>query len=427
MVKLSDFVDVETNNCTLPEDQSQNILIITFEHPIYSGSLDLIVNFTSNDNQQCSHNLKITFSPYDDSQLTGDAWVDGKGGVDIIDDNTACLTWTTFNMNEQSNVVYTITTNDVKYKISERGINDLVYKETTNELDKRITALEELKHEPPTIDMTEYPTVDEVNEALSNYVLKSNLNENYLNKSQAEEQFVDEDELAFELDKYVLKDELPTVDLTPYALKSYVDKHVDKLYEQIDDLIDSQQNGYTELASDIFRNNNENQKAHENFILKSDIINEYQTKTKIEILGTLINGFSFKNISIDDLKQGFYFSFYDTTDSTITLISNKYSLVSSDGVYIFLSDDEMLRITFTPDSSNTYIMAVINIPANNQRYTKIKIQDWYIGSEAQQYDSINIYCREIIDENFALKSEIEEMKSKITSLTARIEALESKI
>ena len=158
----------------------------------------------------------------------------------------------------------------------------MVYKETTNELDKRITALEELKHEPPTIDMTEYPTVDEVNEALSNYVLKSNLNENYLNKSQAEEQFVDEDELAFELDKYVLKEELPTVDLTPYVLKSevinkyvptntfsdfvksadekfalnsYVDRHVDAIYEQIDDLIDSQQNQYYELASDIFRNN----------------------------------------------------------------------------------------------------------------------------------------------------------------------------
>ena len=329
----------------------------------------------------------------------------------------------------------------------------MVYKETTNELDKRITALEELKHEPPTIDMTEYPTVDEVNEALSNYVLKSDLNENYLNKSQAEEQFINEDELAYELDKYVMKDELPTVDLTPYVLKSEVinkyvptntfseyvksadekfalnsdmNRHVDVIYEQIDDLIDSQQNFYYELSSIIAEYNNENQKAHENFVLKSDIINEYQTKIDIEILGTLINEFSFKNISIDDLKQGFYFSFYDRNDPTITLISNKYSLVSSDGVYIFLSDDEMLRITFTPASTNTYIMAVINIPANNQRYTKIKIQDWYIGSEVQKYDSINIYCREIIDENFALKSEIEEMKSIITSLTARIEALESR-
>ena len=158
----------------------------------------------------------------------------------------------------------------------------MVYKETTNELDKRITALEELKYEPPIIDMTEYPTVDEVNEALSNYVLKSDLNENYLNKSQAEEQFINEDELAYELDKYVMKDELPTVDLTPYVLKSevinkyvptntfsdfvksadekfalnsYVDRHVDAIYEQIDDLIDSQQNQYYELASDIFRNN----------------------------------------------------------------------------------------------------------------------------------------------------------------------------
>ena len=173
MVKLSDFVDVAINNCTLPEDQSQNILIITFEHPIYCGDLCFTLSFTSNDNQQYSHNLKITFSPYDDPQLTGDEWVEGKGGVDIIDDNQACLTWTTFNINEQSNVVYTITTNDVKYKISERGINDLVYKETTDDLDIRIKALEALKHEPPVIDLNNYPTVDEVNEALSNYVLKS--------------------------------------------------------------------------------------------------------------------------------------------------------------------------------------------------------------------------------------------------------------
>ena len=50
MVKLSDFVDVAINNCTLPDDQSQNLLIITFEHPIYSGSL--IVSFTSNNNKQ---------------------------------------------------------------------------------------------------------------------------------------------------------------------------------------------------------------------------------------------------------------------------------------------------------------------------------------------------------------------------------------
>ncbi|KAK8888787.1 hypothetical protein M9Y10_033526 [Tritrichomonas musculus] len=136
------------------------------------------------------------------------------------------------------------------------------------------------------------------------------------NKSQAEEQFVDEDELAYELDKYVMKDELPTVDLTPYALKS-------------------------------------------------DIINKYQTKIDIEILGTLRTGFSFKKISIDDLKQGFYFSFYDTTDSSLTLKSNKYSLVSSDGVCIFLSDDEMLRIVFTSASTNTYTMTVYNIPAGN--------------------------------------------------------------
>ncbi|KAK8847181.1 hypothetical protein M9Y10_019764 [Tritrichomonas musculus] len=145
MVKQSDFVDVAINNCTLPDDQSQNLLMITFEHPIYSGSLDLIVNFTSNDNKQCSYNLKIIFSPYDDPQLTGDEWVDNKGGVDIIDDNLAALTWTTFNMNEQSNVSYVIKSNNVNYKISERGINDLVYHDTTDDLDKRITALEGLK------------------------------------------------------------------------------------------------------------------------------------------------------------------------------------------------------------------------------------------------------------------------------------------
>ncbi|KAK8880805.1 hypothetical protein M9Y10_003495 [Tritrichomonas musculus] len=72
MIKLSDFVDVAINNCILPEDQSQNILIITFDKPIYCGDLCFTLCFTSNNNQQCSHNLKITFSPYDDPQLTGD-------------------------------------------------------------------------------------------------------------------------------------------------------------------------------------------------------------------------------------------------------------------------------------------------------------------------------------------------------------------
>lgn len=225
MVKLSDFVDVGINNCTLPEDQSQNLLMITFEHPIYCGSLDLIVNFTSNNNKQNSYNLKIIFSPYDEPQLTGDEWVDGKGGVDIVGDNIAALTWTTFNMDEQSNVSYVIKSNNVNYKISERGIDDLVYRETTDDLDKRLKALEALKHEPPTIDMTEYPTVDEVNEALSNYVLKSDLNENYLKKSQLEEQFVNEDELAYELQSLATIDYVRDHYTTfTYNQNHYVDK-----------------------------------------------------------------------------------------------------------------------------------------------------------------------------------------------------------
>ncbi|KAK8885578.1 hypothetical protein M9Y10_041028 [Tritrichomonas musculus] len=80
--------------------------------------------------------------------LIGDEWVMAKGGVDIVGDNIAALTWTTFNMDEQSNVSYVIKSNAVNYKIGKRSINDLVYHDTTDDLDKRLKALEELKHEP---------------------------------------------------------------------------------------------------------------------------------------------------------------------------------------------------------------------------------------------------------------------------------------
>ena len=94
--------------------------------------------------------MKIIFSPYDEPQLIGDEWVMAKGGVDIVGDNIAALTWTTFNIDEQSNVSYVIKSNAVNYKIGKRSINDLVYHDTTDDLDKRLKALEELKHEPLT-------------------------------------------------------------------------------------------------------------------------------------------------------------------------------------------------------------------------------------------------------------------------------------
>ncbi|KAK8876511.1 hypothetical protein M9Y10_006725 [Tritrichomonas musculus] len=271
MVRHSDFVELEINPCTLPDDQSENLLMFTFDKPIYLGELYFTLSFTSNehfvsdnsvvDEQTNTYNLKIIFSPYEDPLLVGsdkisDDWVKDKGGVDIINENIACLTWTTFNINEQTNVVYTVTNNSVKYKKSDRDISDLVYNETVRELDERIKQLEELKaiHD-------EFVTVDEVNEVLTNnyatiqyvkdaypsyehlntnfknnnqltnilnnYALKSELttipgdlvnNEtltntlnDYYTTDQVDEKFVDEDEMAYELNNYVSKTDLTTL------------------------------------------------------------------------------------------------------------------------------------------------------------------------------------------------------------------------
>ncbi|KAK8837149.1 hypothetical protein M9Y10_036878, partial [Tritrichomonas musculus] len=74
-------------------------------------------------------------------------------------------------------------------------------------------------------DISMIPTIDFIQ---SNYALKSELPEPvdltpYYSSSQADEKFVDEDELAFELDKYETKD----VADGKYALKSELPKPVD--------------------------------------------------------------------------------------------------------------------------------------------------------------------------------------------------------
>ncbi|KAK8839517.1 hypothetical protein M9Y10_031876, partial [Tritrichomonas musculus] len=80
-------------------------------------------------------------------------------------------------------------------------------------------------------DLTPYVKKDEiVTVDLSPYVLKTELAEDHYTAAQVEEKFVDEDELAYEFnkyetkevaeEKYALKTDIPTVDLTPYALKT---------------------------------------------------------------------------------------------------------------------------------------------------------------------------------------------------------------
>ena len=41
-------------------------------------------------------------------------------------------------------------------------------------------------------------------------------------------------------------------------------------------------------------------------------------------------------------------------------------------------------------------------------------------------NSVNVYCKELIDEKFALKTQVEELQTKIASLETRLAALEAK-
>lgn len=40
-------------------------------------------------------------------------------------------------------------------------------------------------------------------------------------------------------------------------------------------------------------------------------------------------------------------------------------------------------------------------------------------------NSVNVYCKELINEKFALKSQVEELQTKITQLETRLAALET--
>ena len=124
----------------------------------------------------------------------------------------------------------------MNYKVS-----DLVYIQDIEALDKKINALAEVSHYND-VNMTSiqetYTTVNEVNEALSNYFLKTELNDyattqyvkyanpsySYLNKNYSNNAQLDNI-----LNDYLLKTDIPAVDLSNYVLKSDYDRLAEKV------------------------------------------------------------------------------------------------------------------------------------------------------------------------------------------------------
>ena len=235
-----------------------------------------------------------------------------------------------------------------------------------------------------------------MNEALSNYVLKSDLNENYLNKSQAEEQFVNEDELAYELDKYVMKDELPTVDLTPYVLKSEViNKYVPT----------TTFSGYIKSADEKYR-------------LKDDLsVNAF---IDLPIEHKVPEG------AYDFSGETAFAEFHEGAQL------EGYAIVWNDETKDYIHQDFSITFHTEQIDDNRHIYnTIISSDVEGFRWNEKTNMFYAVGDVeiAVHLNSAKLY----VEDSFALKTENEQLKTKInelesiiTSLTARIEALESR-
>ena len=158
-----------------------------------------------------------------------------------------------------------------------------------------------------------------------------------------------------------------------------------------------------QLINDVYTKN----ESDEKYLNKNNVINELNySRTDIETLGNLKSSFVFTNITADDLRNGFVFSYYDTSITTgmPPIISHKYTFdyeITGDRYY-YLSEDKstrlMIAITSTSTADNIcYIILLYEVNNhNNQKSTFLKYE-WYLES-GYKFDSSNVYCREIVDE-----------------------------
>ena len=146
--------------------------------------------------------------------------------------------------------------------------------------------------------------------------------------------------------------------------------------------------------------------SDEKYLNKNNVINELNySRTDIETLDSFKNSFTFINITADDLRDGFVFSYYDTSISTgmSSIISHKYSFdneITNDRYY-YLSEDNstrlMLYITSSTVDNINYKILLYDVNNRNKEITQYSKYEFYLES-GFKFDSSNVYCREIVDE-----------------------------
>ena len=253
-------------------------------------------------------------------------------------------------------------------------VNDIAYVQDIEALDRKINTLAEQSHanDVSMISLQEtFPTVDEVNEVLSNYVQIKDMPPvvDTLISSKCDE----------------MKTKIATLEEENATLKAQIEA------------ISSQLN---QLMNDVYTKN----ESDEKYLNKNNVINELNySRTDIETLGELNTSFTFTNIEAGDLKDGFVFSFYNTSITTEPppIISHKYlfEYEMNEQYYVYISEDKSIRlfIYILPRTDNMnhfiYLRDINNGYTQISKYVKY---EWYLES-GYKFDSSYVYCKEIVD------------------------------
>ena len=197
-----------------------------------------------------------------------------------------------------------------------------------------------------------------------------------------------------------------TTTLNDYVLKSENDELKTKIMSlenennELKQMISSISSQLNQLMNDVYTKN----ESDERYLNKNNVINELNySRTDIETLGDLNTSFTFTNIEAGDLKDGFVFSFYNTSITTEPppIISHKYlfEYEMNEQYYVYISEDKSIRlfIYILPRTDNMnhfiYLRDINNGYAQISKYVKY---EWYLES-GYKFDSSNVYCREIVD------------------------------
>lgn len=285
--------------------------------------------------------------------------------------------------------------------------NDLAYMQDIEVLNKKIDALAEQSHmndvQTLSLQNDDYATIDEVNTVLT---------QNYVQKT--------------ELDSYAKKNDV--YDKT-YMQDHYYDRdEVDSAYTNILSIVDSDY--YTRQATDnLFMKKTD---ADKTYATKAELpqtgnLEDYRKKDDLEFI--IPNNITFRKIDenryeLDDFKEGAIFEvrFYNSQSK------ERYAKFEFTRIEMFSTDTRY----FTSLKSDGYDYEPVNYAIwDYNSDTGKSILRLSNNRDPDKYpleiiELISITYGDIVTDSLALKSEVEELRTKITSLEARLAALENK-